>query len=123
MSPSEAPSGPDPEQMRPRHLLRPAVLMLLREQESHGYELMRRLAEVGDDIPPTTHGLYRMLRTMETDGLVASYWSTPGRGPARRVYAITDAGEARLEFYMVALARLLQTVKTMLNRSHRALGG
>ena len=97
--------------------------MLLREQESHGYELVGRLAEVGDEIPPTTHGLYRMLRTMEADGLVASYWSTPGRGPARRVYAITEAGEARLESYMGALARLLQTVRTMLNRYHRGVGG
>lgn len=109
-------SSPEPEDVRSRSLLRPAVLLLLREQESHGYELMSRLAELGVEVPPTTGGLYRSLRTMADEGLVSSYWSTPERGPARRVYAITDAGEAHLESSMPALASLLRTVRGMLNR-------
>jgi DNA-binding PadR family transcriptional regulator len=96
--------------------LRPAILLLLREQESHGYELMGRLAELGVEVPPTTGGLYRSLRTMAEEGLVSSYWSTPDRGPARRVYAITESGEAHLEASMPSLASLLRTVRGMLNR-------
>ncbi|MGI9118522.1 MAG: PadR family transcriptional regulator [Acidimicrobiales bacterium] len=110
-------SGPtEPEDVRSRSLLRPAILLLLREQESHGYELMGRLAELGVEVPPTTGGLYRSLRTMAEEGLVSSYWSTPDRGPARRVYAITEAGEHHLEMSMPSLASLLRTVRGMLNR-------
>ncbi|CAN5679048.1 hypothetical protein BH20ACT1_BH20ACT1_03060 [soil metagenome] len=111
-----APGPPEPEDVRSRSLLRPAILLLLREQESHGYELMSRLAELGVEVPPTTGGLYRSLRTMAEEGLVTSYWSTPERGPARRVYAISETGEQHLEMSMPALASLLRTVRGMLNR-------
>ncbi len=111
-----APSPVEPEDVRSRSLLRPAILLLLREQESHGYELMGRLAELGVEVPPTTGGLYRSLRTMAEEGLVSSYWSTPQRGPARRVYAITESGEQALEHSMPSLASLLRTVRGMLNR-------
>ena len=109
-------TGHEAEELRSRSLLRPAILLLLREQEGHGYELMGRLAELGVEVPPTTGGLYRALRTMADEGLVSSYWSTPERGPARRVYAITDLGEEHLEQSMPALAGLLRTVRGMLNR-------
>lgn len=115
VSPAAA-NGPEPEEVRSRSLLRPAILLLLREQESHGYELMGRLAELGVEVPPTTGGLYRSLRTMADEGLVTSYWSTPERGPARRVYSITESGEEQLGGSMPALASLLRTVRGMLNR-------
>lgn len=35
-------------------------------------------------------------RKMEKDGVVESSWETSTGGPARRKYAITNAGEARL---------------------------
>ncbi len=109
-------TGHEPEELRSRSLLRPAILLLLREREGHGYELMGRLAELGVEVPPTTGGLYRALRTMAEEGLVDSYWSTPERGPARRVYTITHEGEHHLEQSMPALASLLRTVRGMLNR-------
>ncbi len=104
------------DEVRSRTLLRPALLLLLRDKESHGYELMGRLSELGVEVPPTTGGLYRSLRTMAEEGLVSSYWSTPDRGPARRVYAITEKGQLHLEQSMPALATLLQTVRGVLNR-------
>ncbi|MBW3549042.1 MAG: PadR family transcriptional regulator [Actinobacteria bacterium] len=113
---SAAQSGSEPEEVRSRSLLRPAILLLLRDQESHGYELMGRLAELGVEVPPTTGGLYRSLRTMADEGLLSSYWSTPDRGPARRVYALTPLGEQHLEEAVPALSGLLRTVRGMLNR-------
>jgi PadR family transcriptional regulator PadR len=47
--------------------------------------------------------LYRTLRNMEKDGLCESEWETSRGGPARRVYSITDAGVAYLEFWAEAL--------------------
>lgn len=111
-----AATGPEPEALQFRSLLRPAVLLLLRDQESHGYELMRRLVQLGVEVPSAAGGLYRTLRTMAHDGLLSSYWSTAEHGPARRVYAITEQGEQYLEQSMPALASLARTVRGILNR-------
>ncbi len=99
------------EDFRARNLLRPAILLLLKERESHGYELVSRLAEMGFEVPDFG-GLYRALRVMEDEGLVSSYWGTPERGPARRVYALTPAGEEHL----------LQSTPALVNQ-RRAIGG
>jgi len=40
---------------------------------------------------------------MEKDGVVKSKWETSRGGPARRVYSITEAGEAYLDFWAQAL--------------------
>ena len=46
---------------------------------------------------------YRTLRQMEKDGMVSSNWDTSEAGPARRVYSITEAGEAYLKFWAESL--------------------
>ncbi|MDP1803998.1 MAG: helix-turn-helix transcriptional regulator, partial [Acidimicrobiales bacterium] len=66
------------------------ILLTLAEQRGHGYELHERIKQVmplGDVSPGN---LYRELRRMDVDGLVASVWeASQTRGPARRVYEIT----------------------------------
>ena len=54
--------------VRPRSWLVPVALVTLKEKSSHGYELMKRLAQFGfGEINPGT--LYRTLRQMENEGL------------------------------------------------------
>ena len=108
--------APSPEDARSRSLLRPAILLLLNDQEGHGYELMGRLRELGAEVPPTTGALYRSLRVMADEGLVRSYWNTSERGPARRVYAITPLGEQHLDQLIPGLSSLLRTVQHILDR-------
>src|SRR5215212_5947424 len=87
---------------RPRNWLVPVILLALREWNSYGYELMERAARFGfEAMNPGT--LYRTLRQMEKDGLCESEWETSRGGPARRVYSITDAGEAYLGFWTESL--------------------
>jgi poly-beta-hydroxybutyrate-responsive repressor len=84
--------------VRPRNWLTPVMLAMLREESSHGYELMERMAEFGfEQINPGT--LYRTLRKMENEGLCESEWETSngGGGAACRVYSVTDDGEGYLE--------------------------
>ena len=103
------------EDLRARNLVRPAVLLLLKERESHGYELVSRLAELGFDVPDFG-GLYRSLRTMEDEGVVSSHWGTPARGPARRVYAITPEGERQLRESAPALVQQRRAIGGLLDR-------
>lgn len=89
-------------EVRPRNWLVPVILLSLREWNSYGYELMERTAAFGfETMNPGT--LYRTLRQMEKDGVVESEWETSRGGPARRVYTITKAGEAYLDFWAEAL--------------------
>ncbi len=99
-------------EVRPRNWLVPVILLTLRECASYGYELMERTARFGfEAMNPGT--LYRTLRHMEKDGLCKSRWDTQsGSGPARRMYSITDAGEAYLEFWVDALKQYQRNMDT-----------
>src|SRR5579859_6374014 len=88
----------------PNNWLVPAVLLLLRDLSSYGYDLMRALSAFGFAMM-NPGPLYRMLRQMEKDGLVRSSWDTSGQGPARRIYSITEAGEAYLRLWASSLGQ------------------
>ena len=91
-------------QARPRNWLVPVILLTLREWNSYGYELMEQAARFGfEAMNPGT--VYRTLRQMEKNGSVKSSWETSkgSEGPARRMYSITDAGEAYLDFWVEGL--------------------
>ena len=90
-------------EVRPRKWLFPVVLVVLQEESSYGYEIMERLArEFGfEQISPGT--IYRILRQMEKEGLCDSEWETSAAdGLARRMYSITDDGEAYLDAWVEA---------------------
>jgi PadR family transcriptional regulator, regulatory protein PadR len=94
---------------QPTNWAQPVILVMLREWNSYGYEMMERMAEFG--LEATNPGtLYRTLRHMEKNGAVKSAWDTSKGGPPRRVYSITDAGEAYLEFWARALEQYQRNV-------------
>jgi poly-beta-hydroxybutyrate-responsive repressor len=75
----------------PRDHFRASLLLLLEELPVHGYDLPALLAPLG--VATTDRGfVYRTLRGMEADGLVASAWDPSPNGPARRMYTVTAAG-------------------------------
>ncbi len=98
-------------EVRPRNWLVPVILLTLREWNSYGYELIERTAAFGfEAMNPGT--LYRTLRQMEKDGVVKSKWETSKGGPARRIYTITDAAEAYLDFWAEALEQYRRNMDT-----------
>jgi poly-beta-hydroxybutyrate-responsive repressor len=89
------------------------MLLSIREGNSYGYELMERARTLGfETVNPGT--LYRALRQMEKDGVVESSWETSKGGPARRMYTITDAGEAYLGFWARSLGQYQQSMDSFL---------
>lgn len=95
--------------VRPQNWMTPVALMLLREESSHGYDLMDRAKEYGfEEINPGT--LYRTLRHIEREGLCNSTWETSNNARARRVYSLTDAGEEHLEAWADGCKRYQQVL-------------
>ena len=92
----------EPAALLPRNFVRPCVLLLLREQPAHGYELLEQIGGLGLRTIDAG-GLYRALRVMEQDGLVVSWWEHSSAGPARRSYRLTEEGAEWLHAWAGAL--------------------
>ncbi|HKT39274.1 MAG TPA: helix-turn-helix transcriptional regulator [Ktedonobacterales bacterium] len=102
----------------PRNWMTAVILLLLRDWSSYGYDLMERMAAFGF-AAMNPGSLYRVLRQLEKDGMVSSTWDTSGQGPARRMYAITEAGEAYLKLW----ASGIEHYRTMMNTFFRLYTG
>jgi len=94
-----------------KNWLVPVLLLMLREWSSYGYELMEKIATFGlNAMNPGT--FYRTLRQMEKDGMVSSCWDTSEGGPARRMYSITEVGEAYLKYWAESLNQYQKMMET-----------
>src|SRR4051794_12139026 len=84
--------GRDPSGTIGRNL-EPFLLLELLKAPSYGYDLIRRIDEYGFRRATNEPAVvYKLLRSLEEAGSIASLWSTAGSGPARRYYETTDSG-------------------------------
>lgn len=99
----------------PRSFLRPILLLLLAERPSHGYDLLEQIADLGLE-RTDPGGLYRALRAMEQEGLVASWWEGSEAGPARRTYTVTTEGRDWLHASAGSLREIVRHLQAYLSR-------
>ena len=105
----------EPPPALPKNFLRPCLLLLLREEPAHGYDLLERVQSlVFDGSEPG--GLYRALRALEKDKLVRSVWEPSENGPDRRIYEITRSGMEELHRNAKAIAAGQESVAGFLSR-------
>jgi poly-beta-hydroxybutyrate-responsive repressor len=91
------------EPVLPRVFLRPLLLLALKTGETHGYDLTERLWTLGLATVDLA-GVYRLLRTLEHERLVESWWEPSDNGPKRRVYRLNSAGMAEADRAVERLA-------------------
>jgi PadR family transcriptional regulator, regulatory protein PadR len=84
----------------------PALLLLLSDGPTHGYELLERLPPLIGEERVDVGNVYRALRALEEEGLVTSEWQAGLPGPAKRTYTLTDEGGAVLQQWLDSLAGL-----------------
>jgi PadR family transcriptional regulator, regulatory protein PadR len=94
-------------QARPKNWLIPLTLVLLKEEDSYGYELMDQIEEEFGFEEINAGSVYRTLRQMEKEGLCSSQWDVRAEEsvPPRRMYAITEVGEEYLAAWAEACAK------------------
>ena len=75
-----------------------AVLSLVAERPRHGYEIDQVIKERGmrDWTEVGFSSIYYLLKKLERDGQIEGRLEETQRGPARKVYHITEAGRAAL---------------------------
>ena len=96
-------------------LLQPALLAVLMDGPLHGYELTRRIAEIPGflDQSPDISGIYRILKNLESRGLITASWDTPDHGRAKRLVKITLAGKECLRNWNVTLGNYSQSLEAL----------
>ena len=95
----------------PKNLMVPVLLLILRDWSLHGYKLIQELTRYG--FTSIDQGnVYRTLRQLEKDNLIKSEWDTTTSGPAKRIYSITEAGEA----YLSTCTDSLEQYQSIINR-------
>ena len=82
----------------------------------HGYELLDRVADVARVDVVDVGNLYRLMRTLEEEGIVTTERSADLPGPAKRTYALTDAGRRLLDGWADALRDARGDIDAFLQR-------
>ena len=95
----------------PKNLMIPALLLSLRGWDLHGYKLIQELTQFGFSSIDQGN-VYRTLRKLEKENMIKSEWDISTGGPAKRIYSLTDAGEA----YLKTCSDSLLQYQSMLNR-------
>lgn len=89
------------------------VLATLQAEESYGYELVVRLQDGGlTDV--STGTVYPLLARLEREGTITSRLVASSSGPARKYYAPTAVGVARLTQGIAAWRALGDVVDTLI---------
>lgn len=116
--------GPAGWTVRPRveRLGEAALLLLLAERPTHGYELLERLPALLGEDRVDVGNVYRLLRGLEEEGLVTSAWSADLPGPAKRTYTLTREGYRLLAAWLDGLSGLRAELDAFLERSRQEGG-
>jgi DNA-binding PadR family transcriptional regulator len=100
----------------------PGVLLLLAEEETHGYDLGVKLAALGFiENEGDTALVYRALGTLSKGGFVEAK-ETPGEGgPPRRVYSLAPSGRVLLEQWRCVIEERVAVLSGFLERYARLI--
>lgn len=104
-------------------LIQPAMLAILAQGPLHGYELARKIGEIPHflDEPPDVSGIYRVLKSLESRGIVTSDWDISQGGHPKRIFSITDAGHQCLENWTITLQNYHKAIGALLQATQKAV--
>ncbi|MEN6349545.1 MAG: PadR family transcriptional regulator [Syntrophomonas sp.] len=76
----------------------PLILAILKESDSYGYAIIKRVKEMSENELVWTEGmLYPVLHRLEEQQFIESYWQKSEAGRKRKYYRINDLGLEELE--------------------------
>lgn len=76
----------------------PLILAILKENDSYGYAIIKRVKELsGNELVWTEGMLYPVLHRLEEQGLIESYWKGPEAGRQRKYYTLKEEGIKELD--------------------------
>lgn len=101
---------------RVERFVEPALLLVLSEGATHGYDLADGIEELAPDDKVDLGNLYRLLRSLEEEGVVVSEWRDDLPGRSKRTYELTERGRALLDGWAASLADLTDSLSRFRQR-------
>jgi DNA-binding PadR family transcriptional regulator len=99
--------------------IEPFVLLLIAEGPIHGYSVISKLNQLGLNSDGVDVGMvYRTLRELEAEGLVATKWGLE-EGPPRREYQLTAEGHEALDEWVAVMIERRRLIRWFLERRRR----
>lgn len=110
-----APSTPDIQTFLPLAPREYLVLLALAEGPAHGYAILKTIESASGGLPFDPANLYRSLRKLTRDGMVAEAPDRAGdtQGAPRRQYSLTPTGRQVLRAESTRLARLADAARAL----------
>ena len=104
-------------------LVQPAMLAILAKGPLHGYELAKKVGDLTHfiDEAPDVSGVYRMLKALESRGMVTSGWDISQGGRPKRLFSITDDGRQCLETWNGTLKNYHKAIGSLLKATQKAI--
>jgi len=79
----------------------PLILAILKERDSYGYSIIKRIKELSRNEIVWTEGmLYPVLHRLEEQELIESYWEASETGRKRKYYKLKEQGKKELELQL-----------------------
>lgn len=100
-----------PPKGTPKNYLMAWLLVMLTEQNMHGYEIVKELNAKFNIMVDAGH-VYRALRQLERDGYISSWWDPRQQGSPRRFYTLTPAGGEALTMWSEILSLYRANLET-----------
>lgn len=91
------------------------ILKLLSREDLYGYEIIKKLTLLSENAFQLKEGsLYPILKSLEYEGYVKSYWEETASARKRKYYHITQNGQKKLEsletewnYYVISMKKIL----------------
>ena len=90
------------------------ILLFLARQDYYGSALMNTLQNELPRFVVDSAVIYRVLKDLELEGAVTSYWETDTSGPARKWYTITRLGIEKLSELKADIEMRMQNFESFL---------
>lgn len=76
----------------------PIILSVLKSHDSYGYEIVQKVKEItNNEISWKEASIYPVLKKLESNGMIKSYWKMQENERPRKYYTILAEGQKQLE--------------------------
>lgn len=88
------------------------ILLTIALEPNHGLGILNKMNELVPQNRLDTAVIYRVLKTMESDGDIESQWQESDMGPKKKVYNITDKGMITLNEFCKDIEKTIGHLNT-----------
>ena len=92
------------------------ILGLIKSKETYAFEIVQELEKI-DGLVLAEGTMYPLLKRLQSDNLITSYWCESDSGPPRKYYKITDNGIGLLDEMMREWFQFTGFINNILERS------